>query len=131
MSEKPENSSSSDSSSESSSSTKSTGEAGKSSKESVGGAGAVHYGFFSNTKTPEYRDGWDAIWSKKNEPVKRRAAKSRAPKTIEIPFAKLPASVQEALDDVARKELKKSRISYDNRQKKGEVSWQISCQVGR
>ena len=37
----------------------------KSSRESIGGSSAVHYGFFSNIKTPEYRSGWDDIWSKK------------------------------------------------------------------
>ena len=52
--------------------TNGTGAAGKSSKESVGGASAVHYGFFSNVKTPEYRAGWDEIWSKKSKPKKKR-----------------------------------------------------------
>ncbi len=38
----------------------------KSSKDSVGGASAVHYGYFSNVRSDDYRDGWDDIWKKKS-----------------------------------------------------------------
>ena len=32
---------------------------GKSARESAGGSNEIHYGYFSNIKTPEYRSGWD------------------------------------------------------------------------
>ena len=34
------------------------GAVGKSARESIGGAKEVHYGYFSNVKTPEYLEGW-------------------------------------------------------------------------
>jgi hypothetical protein len=113
------------------SSSKSSSEGGKSSKESVGGSSAVHYGYFSNTKTPEYRSGWDDIWSEKKKPVKKRKAASRQPVTVDVAFADLPKSIQDGLADAARAELKKSRVNYDNRAKKGDVTWQLSCEVKR
>ncbi|NKB19190.1 MAG: hypothetical protein GKS01_01480 [Alphaproteobacteria bacterium] len=118
-------------SSTSSSPSKSSGEGGKSSKESVGGSSAVHYGYFSNTKTPEYRSGWDDIWSKKKKPTKKRAPTTKKPVTVEIDFSDLPESAREALADTVRVELKKSRINYDNRAKKGDVVWQLCCEVKR
>ncbi len=111
--------------------TKSSTEKSKSGKDSMGGSAAVHYGFFSNVKTPEYRSGWDDIWSKKKTPAKRRARKAKAPVTIEITFDDLPKAVQDGLADAARVELKKSRVNYDNRAKKGVISWQVSCDVKR
>ena len=43
----------------------------------------------------------------------------------------LPEQLQEALASVARTRLKKSRISYDRRNKAGGVSWRIECEVKR
>ena len=121
------------SSSESSeaSAAKPSSERGKSSKESAGGTSAVHYGFFSNIKTPEYRSGWDGIWAKKDKPVTARTHKIKKPLTVEIAFNKLPPFIQEALADAVRVEMKKSRMSYDNRVKKGEISWHLYCEVKR
>ena len=110
---------------------KSLNESGKSSKESVGGKDAVHYGFFSNVKTPEYRSGWDDIWAKAKKPGKLRKNEKKEPLILEIKFAELPPTIQEALADVARVKMKKSRISYDSREKKGGVSWNLSCEVKR
>jgi len=110
---------------------KSLNESGKSSKESVGGTNAVHYGFFSNIKTPEYRSGWDDIWAKKKKPETSRKKETRKPLIVEITFDELPRSIQEALADAVRVKMKKSRISYDNREKKGGVSWNLSCKVKR
>ena len=96
----------------------------KSSRESVGGPGAVHYGFFSNIKTPEYRSGWDDIWSKKqNKPRKKQTV------SVNFSFQNLPKDVQSALVDAARKELKKVRVNFDNREKKGEIVWHLKCEV--
>jgi hypothetical protein len=103
----------------------------KSGKDSMGGAGAVHYGFFSNVKTPEYRSGWDDIWSEKKKPAKQRERKAKEPVTVEIAFSDLPKSIQDGLADAARAELKKLRVNYDNRAKKGGVTWQLNCEVKR
>jgi hypothetical protein len=115
--------------------TKSTGQSGKSSKDSVGGASGVHYGFFSNTKTPEYRSGWDAIWAQKSEKKKGRVNKAPLEKkkqvTVDVLFSEMPKSVQEALTEKARAELKKSRINYDTSAKKGNILWRLVCEVKR
>ena len=110
---------------------KSVNESGKSSKESVGGKDAVHYGFFSNIKTPEYRSGWDDIWAKTKKPGKPRKKEKKEPLIVEIKFDELPPTIQEALVDIARVKMKKSRISYDSREKKCGVSWNLSCEVKR
>ena len=96
----------------------------KSSRESIGGPGAVHYGFFSNIKTPEYRSGWDDIWSTKKR-------KPRINKTISVDFSfkSLPTDVQSALVIAARNELKKVKVNFDNREKKGEIIWHLKCEV--
>ena len=106
-------------------------ESGKSSKESAGGTNAVHYGFFSNVKTPEYRSGWDDIWARKEKPVKSRTNKAKKPLIVEIAFNELPPSIQEVLADAARVKMKKSRMSYDSSEKKGGVSWNLNCEVKR
>ena len=110
---------------------KSVNESGKSSKESVGGKDAVHYGFFSNIKTPEYRSGWDDIWAKTKNPGKPPKKEKKEPLIVEIKFDELSPTVQEALADIARVKMKKSRSSYDSREKKGGVSWNLSCEVKR
>ena len=126
----PAKTSESSSASETSSSTPSS-EGGKSSKESVGGSSGVHYGYFSNTKTPEYRSGWDDIWSEKKKPTEKRKVAPKQPVTVEVVFVDLPESIQDGLADVARAELKQSRINYDKRAKKGDVTWQLTCEVKR
>jgi len=52
---------------------------------SAGGSSAVHYGFFSNVKTPAYRSGWDSIWGKEDKkpestgkPARRKPASGKA-----------------------------------------------------
>lgn len=118
------------------------GETGKSARESVGGAAVGHYGFFSNIKTPEYKSGWDDIWGKKKKsggkkatagkaPAKKAATKRKEPRVVSFDFEDLPADLQAGLADAARAQLKKMRINYDNRDKAGAVSWQISCEVKR
>ena len=109
--------------------TNGTGEAGKSSKESVGGASAVHYGFFSNVKTPEYREGWDEIWSKKSKPKKKRAARRKEPVVISFAYDDLPAELQNSLAELARAKLGKSQIGYDKSAAAGAVAWRIDCEV--
>lgn len=106
-----------------------TGDAGKSSKEAVGGAGAVHYGFFSNVKTPEYRSGWDEIWSKKSKPKKKQPTRAREPVVISLALDDLPADLQNSLAAVVRAKLRKTRINYDKRAEAGAVAWRIDCEV--
>ncbi|MAI49263.1 MAG: hypothetical protein CMM16_01700 [Rhodospirillaceae bacterium] len=115
------------------------GDGGKSARESVGGAEVGHYGYFSNIKTPEYKSGWDDIWGeKKSDDIKKKVAtkrkaapKSTAPREVSLDFETLPVDLQVALASEARKQLKKSRINYDHRDKAGAVSWRIDCRVER
>ena len=116
---------------DSTSSTTDKGEGGKSSRESIGGASAVHYGYFSNVKTPKYRSGWDDIWSKETKPKKIKPARTNEPIAISLALDELPDELQKSLADVARAHLKKSRINYDNRAKAGAVTWRIDCEVKR
>ena len=123
-------------SSDSASSSSGGGESGKSSRESVGGAGAVHYGFFSNVKTPQYRSGWDDIWAKKpksgkTKTSKKKPAKAKEPVVVNLSLNDLPDEVIKSLADAAQAQLKKSRINYANRDKAGAISWRIECEVKR
>ncbi len=124
-------------SSSSSSTAESSSTGGKSSRESVGGKSAVHYGYFSNIKTPEYKSGWDDIWGK-TKPGGRRAvvgktreAKQREFVSVDIDFAALPEGARTALAAAATEQLKKSRISYAARDKKGDIVWRIACEAKR
>ncbi len=118
-------------SSDSNSSTTSKSEGGKSSRESIGGASAVHYGFFSNVKTPKYRSGWDDIWSRETKPIKKKPARTKKPVVISLALDELPEEVQKGITDFARALLKKSRINYDKYAKAGAVTWRIDCEVKR
>ena len=116
----------------SSPSSSSSSEGGKSAKEAIGGAKTGHYGYFSNIKTPEYKSGWDDIWGKKKKkPARRKKAALGEPVAVEIGIDGLPEDAQAALADAAKIGLKGRRISYDNRAKKGDVSWRIVCEVKR
>ena len=112
---------------------------GKSARDSVGGVKEVHYGYFSNVRTEEYREGWDTIWGGDNNnkakaatPAKRNT-RARPTKPIRLSFDidDLPEHVRIGLTDVARSKLKKSRVNYDKRDKAGAVDWQIDCWVKR
>ena len=120
-----------DKASDSTSSTTSKSEGGKSSRESIGGASAVHYGFFSNVKTPKYRSGWDDIWSRETKPIKKKPARTKKPVVISLALDELPEEVQRGVTDFARALLKKSRINYDKYAKAGAVTWRIDCEVKR
>ena len=111
---------------------------GKSAKDSVGGAAVGHYGYFSNIKSPEYKSGWDDIWGKKKKSGgkkktagKKSTPKPRAPFVVSLDFEDLPKGVRDGLADAVRDQLKKKRISYDTRAKKGEVDWKLDCEVKR
>ena len=113
-------------------------------KAAMGGAGEVHYGFFSNVKTPQYRSGWDSIWSKgrksngksaktveaKKAPG-RRQLRPKGPLEVSLSLDDLPEMAREALIEAARAKLKGSRVSYERRDKAGAVSWNIACTVRR
>ncbi len=120
-------------------------EGGKSARESIGGKADVHYGYFSSVRSPAYRSGWDAIWGNgKNgdeaadgaEAPRPRAAgrrskprKRRDPITVTLDLDALPPELKEGLVEIARAELKKSRVSYARRDKAGAIDWRITCRV--
>ena len=124
--------------SETKSTSSSADSSGKSARDSVGGAAVGHYGYFSNIKSPEYKSGWDDIWGKKKKSGdKKKTAgeksipKPRAPFVVSLDFEDLPKGVRDGLADAVRDQLKKKRISYDSRAKKGEVDWKLDCEVKR
>ena len=122
-------------------------EAGKSAREAIGGTADAHYGYFSSVRTPAYRSGWDSIWGNGNgtngadedeAPGQRRAArasrpakarKRRDPITVTLDLDALPPSLKDALVELARAELKKSRVSYERRDKAGAIDWRITCRA--
>ncbi len=112
---------------------------GKSARESIGGAKDVHYGYFSSVRTPAYRSGWDAIWGGNDGMAEtpragRKKAKPRrrpAPITLTLDLEDIPADVRDGLAAIAREQLKKSRVSYDRRDKAGAVDWRIECRIDR
>jgi hypothetical protein len=128
-----------------SASTSSGSSGGKSSRESIGGTSAVHYGFFSNIKSPEYKSGWDDIWGKKSGGKKKATAtkkttaktasrvtrKPKEPVFVNLTLADLSEELRDELESLARTKLKKSRVNYDNRDKAGAISWRIECEVRR
>ena len=122
-------------------------EGGKSARESVGGKDGVHYGYFSSVRTPAYRSGWDEIWGGKADSngangrngeeapsrrAPRRAAKARKrrePITLTLDLDALPPALKDGLVEIARAELRKSRVSYERRDKAGAIDWRITCRV--
>lgn len=119
-------------------------EGGKSARDSAGGKADVHYGYFSSVRTPAYRSGWDAIWGSSNgddaaeggETPRRRATrraararKRRDPITLTLDLDSLPPSLRDGLVEIARAELRKSRVSYERRDRAGAVDWRITCRV--
>ncbi len=129
---------SSDSAAASTPSEASTSTAQKSSRESVGGKTEVHYGYFSNVKTPEYRSGWDSIWGARTENGERKngsATKRARPKTpvrLTLAFDDLPEAVRDELRKAAGAALKaNARLDFARRDEAGAVSWSIECEVRR
>ena len=122
-------------------------DAGKSARDSIGGKSDAHYGYFSSVRTPEYRSGWDAIWANRNgtngadedeAPRQRQAArasrpakarKRREPITVTLDLDALPPALKDGLVEIARAELKKSRVSYERRDKAGAIDWRITCRA--
>ena len=122
-------------------------DAGKSARDSIGGKSDAHYGYFSSVRTPAYRSGWDSIWANRNgtngeeedeAPRQRQAAhagrpakarKRREPITVTLDLDALPPALKDGLVEIARAELKKSRVSYERRDKAGAIDWRITCRV--
>ena len=112
--------------------------AGKSARDSVGGAQDAHYGYFSSVRSPAYRSGWDAIWGG-GDGVRAPRTVGNAPKprkkprpiTLDLDLDDLPPPLRNGLIEIARAELKKSRVSYERRDKAGAVDWRIVCRVDR
>lgn len=105
------------------------GGGGKSARESVGGTKEVHYGYFSNVRTPEYKSGWESIWGR-GKPAAGRKARPGAVR-IQIDIDDLPEEARRGLVEAARGKLKRSRLSYESRAAAGAVSWRIECEVRR
>lgn len=105
------------------------GGGGKSARESVGGTKEVHYGYFSNVRTPEYKSGWESIWGR-GKPAGSRKARPKAVR-IEMDIDDLPEEARRGLVEAARGKLKRSRLSYESRAAAGAVSWRIECEVRR
>ena len=98
-------------------------------------------------RTPAYRSGWDEIWGGGNgedgaggdeaprrqsaprRPRAARARKRRDPITVSLDLDALPPRLKDGLVELARAELKKSRVSYERRAKAGAVDWRIVCRV--
>ena len=136
--EKTETKSSSEGSKASTSSESSSSPPTKSARESVGGKSEVHYGYFSNVKTPEYRSGWDSIWGgeKSNGTRRKRDAPSparpKSPLRLTLDFDDLPEAARDELREAAQAALKtKSRLNLARHEKAGAVSWTIECEVRR
>lgn len=136
--EKKETKSSADSAKTSTSSESSTSTTEKSARDSVGGKSEVHYGYFSNVKTPEYRSGWDSIWGNGETNGARRKrpasspAKAKTPVRLTLDFDDLPETVRDELREAAGRALKaKSRLNLARRERSGAVSWTIECEVRR
>lgn len=102
---------------------------GKSARQSVGGTKEVHYGYFSNVRTPEYKSGWESIWGR-GKPAGGRKARPKAVR-IEMDINDLPEEARRGLVEAARGKLKRSRLSYESRAAAGAVSWRIECEVRR
>jgi hypothetical protein len=117
--------------SDSTSTTTAKAEGGKSSRESIGGAGAVHYGYFSNVKTPQYRSGWDDIWTKGAKTKKKKSPRAKEPIVISLALDELSDELRKGLADIARARLKSSRINYDKSDQAGAITWRIECDVKR
>ena len=116
----------------------STAPAQQSAREAVGGKTEVHYGYFSNVRTPEYRSGWDSIWGGRETNGARRKtarparARPRSPVRLTLDFDDLPEAARDALREAAEAALKAgSRLSYARREKAGAVSWSIECEIRR
>ena len=95
-------------------------------------------------RTPAYRSGWDSIWGSQDgsngadgeEALRRRAPeraakarKRREPITVTLDLDALPPSLKDGLVEIARAELRKSRVSYERRDKAGAIDWRITCRV--
>ena len=136
--EKTESKSSAETAEPSKSGESATAPAQKSARDSVGGKKEVHYGYFSNVKTPEFRSGWDSIWgaSKANGARRERAAarpaRAKSPVRLTLAFDDLPEAVRDELREAAGQALKaQSRLSLARRERAGAVSWTIECEVRR
>ena len=136
--EKTESKSSSESAKASTSSESSSPAPSKSARESVGGKGEVHYGYFSNVRTPEYRSGWDSIWGgekangTRREPAAPSPARPKSPVRLTLSFDDLPQAAQDELRKAAQAALRaNSRLSLARREKAGAVNWTLECEVRR
>ena len=121
-------SASSDSSASSSSS--SNGGGGKSQRDSIGGSKEVHYGYFSSVRTPEYRNGWEAIWGKKSKKSSGgKAKKSTGPVELNFEFDTLPENLQEALMEHARKKIRRTPKGFKKLQEMNAIDWSLSVRI--
>ncbi|MFP6740039.1 MAG: hypothetical protein VCD33_00175 [Alphaproteobacteria bacterium] len=96
--------------------------------------------YFSSVSTPEYRNGWDSVFSSsksrktaatkpRRAPAKAKAkAKNGLPVTIELDPAELDDDVRAVIEDAFRRKAKKKRVKFDQFMKKAQVTWRLECQ---
>jgi len=89
--------------------------------------------YFSSVSTPEYRTGWDSVFSSgtgNKAAAKPRRAKNRngLPVTIELDHAELDDDIRAVIEDAFRRKAKKKRVKFDQFMKKAQVTWRLECQ---
>ena len=94
------------------------------------GTSARPISYFSSVSTDDYRDGWDAVFSKKKTPAKRKPkpAKVRKPAKIELAMTDLDDDLRQQLEAAFRAKAKKKRISYDKLSASATPSWTVACE---
>ncbi len=90
--------------------------------------------YFSSVSTPEYRTGWDSVFSSGNG-TKKAAAKPRRspdgtglPVTIALDHAELDDEIRAVIEDAFRRKAKKKRVKFDQHMEKAQVTWRLECQ---
>ena len=89
--------------------------------------------YFSSVSSPEYRSGWDSVFSS-GKGAKKATAKPRSgksgnglPVTIELDHGDLDDDIRAAIEDAFRRKARKKRVKFDQFMKKARVTWRLEC----
>ena len=111
---------------------KSDGKPGE--KSTKGRAAADHSpSYFSSVSSPEYRAGWDSVFSSGRGAKKATAKPRRAkpgnglPVTIVLEHTDLDDDIRAAIEDAFRRKARKKRVKFDQFMKKAHVTWRLEC----